>query len=174
MMKESINQGGKVIINLYAPNSRHSNKQSRKNTHEMQNKKFNYKIVGVVNSQRSTIICRKFRHKIIEKRRFNNTFRLQRTGNAGVLRSMGSQRARHDCVTEHTHRHIGLRDLMHLQNTVPRPSMCSVIRPSPPQTLNTFIGIERMQIMYPGHNGMELEMSIIGRHLEISHKTIHF
>ena len=96
-MKESINQGGKVIINLYAFNSRHSNKQSRKNTREMPNKKFNYKIVGDVNSQCSTIICRKFRHKIIEKRRFNNTVRLQRTGNAGMLRSMGSQRAGHDC-----------------------------------------------------------------------------
>ena len=29
MMKESINQGGKVIINLYAPNSRHSNKAEK-------------------------------------------------------------------------------------------------------------------------------------------------
>lgn len=73
-MKESINQGDKVIINLYAPNSRHPNNQSRKDTHEMQNKEFNNKIVGDVNSQCS-IICRKSRLRIIEKRRSSNTVR---------------------------------------------------------------------------------------------------
>ena len=38
MMKESVNQGDKVIINLYTSTSRHPNKQSRKDTREMQHK----------------------------------------------------------------------------------------------------------------------------------------
>lgn len=186
-MKESINQGDRVIINLYAPNGRHPNNRSRKDTCEMQNKWSNNKIVGDVSS-RCSIICRKSRLEIIEKRRSSNTVRPEDRESwhatvHGATRSQArpsgwthtlDQRPR--AFTEHC-----ARQTAHAYSPqghagrCPGQTMRSVIRnPSPHKAPNTFIGIERMQMRYSGHSGMELEMSITGRHLEISHKTIRF